>query len=310
MTNVKRNERVCQALNLPVLVNMNPRSVYNKIEEFHTFVEEEEVDLVMMSESWEREQLTLKEIILLEDHEVISNVHQRTGKGGRPAIIVNKEKYIVQNLTNTFIQIKWGVEAVWCLLTPKNVTQDSKIQKIACAAIYSKPNSKSKTDLLDHIAEAYNMLSTKYGKGLHFIIGGDTNELKLDTILSLSPNMIQIVNQPTRIDQTTGSRKMLDPIMMTLSSFYQEPWVLEPLDPDPDKNGKPSDHKIVLAKPISIIDNKSARSIREVKFRPMPQSGIEMFQNWLINETWEDVYQSESAHEKASIFQRKKSQNV
>ena len=37
----------------------------------------------------------------------------------------------------------------------------------------------------------------------------------------------------------------------------------------------------------------------------MPESGIEKFQNWLINETWEDVYQSESAHEKASIFQNK-----
>ena len=91
-----------------------------------------------------------------------------------------------------------------------------KIQKIACAAIYSKPNSKSKTDLLDHIAEAYHTLSTKYGRGLHFIIGGDTNELKLDSILSLTPNMIQVVNKPTRIDPETGSRKMLDPIIMTL----------------------------------------------------------------------------------------------
>ena len=232
---------------------MNPRSVYNKIEEFHTFVEEEEVDLVLMSESWEREELTLQEIINLEDHVVISNVHQRTGKGGRPAIIVNKEKYIVQNLTNTSIQIKWGIEAVWCLLTPKNVTQNSKIKNIACAAIYSKPNSKCKTELLDHIAEAYHTLSTKYGRGLHFIIGGDTNELKLDAILSLSPNMIQIVKLPTRIDPKTGSKKMIDPIIMTLSSYYQEPIVMEPLDPDPDKNGKPSDHKIILAKPISVI---------------------------------------------------------
>ena len=49
-----------------------------------------------------------------------------------------------------------GVEAVWCLLTPKNVTNTSKIQKIDCAAIYSKPNSKSKSDLLDNIAEAFN----------------------------------------------------------------------------------------------------------------------------------------------------------
>ena len=86
-----------------------------------------------MSESWEREDQTLHDIIKLESHEIISNVHQRRGKGGRPAIIVNKNKYVVENLTNTTISIKWGVEAVWCLLTPKNVSTDSKIQKIACA---------------------------------------------------------------------------------------------------------------------------------------------------------------------------------
>ena len=51
-----------------------------------------------MSESWERENLTLDEIIKLDEHEVISNVAQRTGKGGRPAIIANKVKFDVQIL--------------------------------------------------------------------------------------------------------------------------------------------------------------------------------------------------------------------
>ena len=86
--------------------------------------------------------MQLNDIIQLEDHMVISNVYQRTGKGGRPALVVNKEKYHVQDITNTLVNVKWGVEAVWCLLTPKNVTKESKIQKIACAAIYSKPGSQ------------------------------------------------------------------------------------------------------------------------------------------------------------------------
>ena len=118
--------------------------MYNKVDEFHEFVKEEEVDLLFMSESWERENLTLDQIIKLEDHVVISNVSQRKGKGGRPAIIVNNKKYQVQNLTNTLVQIPWGVEAVWCILTPANVTHDSKIQKIACCAFYSKPDSRKK----------------------------------------------------------------------------------------------------------------------------------------------------------------------
>ena len=124
---IKRSNNVFQALDLPTLCNMNPRSVYNKRDEFHEFVKEEEIDLLFMSESWERNNLTLDKIIKLDDFEIISNVSQRKNPGGRPAIIVNKRKFQVQNITNTLVQIPWGVEAVWSILTPKNVSNDSKI---------------------------------------------------------------------------------------------------------------------------------------------------------------------------------------
>ena len=294
-----KNSKFFQALSLPTLCNMNPRSVYNKIDEFHTFVEEEEIDLLFMSESWERSYLTLDQIIKLEDHVVISNVSQRVGKGGRPAIIANNKKFEVQNVTNSLIQIPWGVEAVWCLLTPKNVTHDSKIQKIACCSLYSKPDSRKKTLLLDHISDTFNILSKKYGRGLHFVIAGDTNDLKLDPILSLCSNMRQIVKDWTRLDPPA----LLDPILTTLSTYYQIPQCLAPLDPDPEKNGKKSDHRIVVAKPVNVINNKSGREIRKVKVRPFPQSGIEKMTEWFIDQSWEQVFQAESTHEKAKIFQ-------
>ena len=264
----KYKTKVHQALNLPVICNINPRSIYNKQEEFHDFVKEEMVDAIFMSESWERNNFTLDKVIHLEDHVVISNVSQRKGCGGRPALIVNKSKYEVENVTNTLIQIPWGVEAVWGIITPKNINQTSKIKKIACCALYSKPNSKKKSLLLDHINDAFNILSAKYGTGLHYIIAGDTNDLKLDSILNLSPQFQQIVQDWTRMDPPA----LLDPIITTLSSYYQVPKCLEPLDPDPDKNGKKSDHKIVLVKPINTIDNKSCRKSRIVKVRPYTES--------------------------------------
>ena len=72
-----------------------------------------------------------------------------------------------------------GVEIVWALLTPKTNMIDGshRIKKIVVASIYSKPNSKKKTALLDHIAVTFNYLSAKYGDGLHFILAGDTNDL-------------------------------------------------------------------------------------------------------------------------------------
>ena len=38
-------------------------SVYNKIDEFVKFVTEEDVDLICMSKSWEREELILNKVI-------------------------------------------------------------------------------------------------------------------------------------------------------------------------------------------------------------------------------------------------------
>ena len=295
----KKNNRVAQALDLPTLCNLNPRSIYNKIDEFNTFVKEEQVDVVFLSESWERDYLTLDQIIQLEDHTVISNVSQRTGMGGRPAIVANKEKFHIQNLTNTLIQIPWGVEAVWCVLTPKNVTHDSKVQKIACCALYCKPNSKRKSLLLDHISDAYNILSTKYGRGLHFVLAGDTNDLKLDSILNLHPSFVQIVHKWTGMDPPA----ILDPIIMTFSNLYQEPVCLEPLDADPDKCGVKSDHRIVVARPITTINNKCGRQTRKIKFRPFPESGMIKMKEWFIDQTWQEVYRAESAHDKAEIFQ-------
>ena len=101
----------------------------------------------------------------------------------------------------------------------------------------------------------YNLFSSKYRNGLHWIICGDTNDLKLDDILSLNSNLKQVVQNPTRLNPP----RILDPIITTLSSFYQVPVWLGPLDPDPDMNGKPYDHLMVVMTPISVLYNRPAR---------------------------------------------------
>ena len=123
--------------------------------------------------------------------------------------------------------------------------------------------------------------------------------MKLDPILSLSPNLVQIVKKWTRLNPP----KILDPIIMTLSNLYQEPLCLEPLDVDQYQNGSKSDHRIVISKPINVIDNKCARQTKEVKVRNFPQSGILKLKDWFIEQTWKNVYEAETAHEKAEIFQ-------
>jgi hypothetical protein len=71
---IKRSNKLIQALDLPTICNLNPRSVFNKIDQFQNFVKEKVVDLIFMSESWEREGITFDKIVNLEDHSVILNV--------------------------------------------------------------------------------------------------------------------------------------------------------------------------------------------------------------------------------------------
>ena len=104
-----------------------------------------------MSESWERPEQPLDEIIKLPNHTVISNPYQRKGVGGRPALMINNSKYHVRNLTQSLIDIPWGVEATWALISPKNVTSNSSIKRIAVCSLYSKPETRKKTLLVDHI---------------------------------------------------------------------------------------------------------------------------------------------------------------
>ena len=67
--------------------------------------------------------------------------------------------------------------------------------------------------------------------------------------------------------------------------------------------GEKSDHRIVLMKPINVINNKSARHTGVIKVRPMPQSGMDKMRDWMMDETWDKVFSAQSSHEKAALFQ-------
>ena len=165
--------------------------------------------------------------------------------------------------------------------------------------MYSKPDSRHKTKLLDHISFAYNVLSAKYQNGLHFILAGDTNELKLDSILHLNPRMQQLVQGPTRMNPP----RMLDPILTTLGCYYQSPVILPPLGSDPDKEGRPSDHWIPVMRPINQIDNRCSRTYKEIIVRPVHQSGMALLTAWFENQDWSTNRLCESVDGKADLLQ-------
>ena len=207
---------------------MNPRSVYNKVEQLKLFIEEKEIDITFISESWERQEQPLESVMEIENYVIISNPFLRKNPGGKPALIVNT---LMFNVEKPSINVPWGVEIVWAVLTPKKVTNSSKIKKLIVASFYSKPSSRKKTLLLDHISEVYHQMLARYKDGVYFYICGDKNELKVDAILSLNQQLKQCVDMPTRLSPPA----VIDVIITDLHEFYQSPSCEPPLEVDADK---------------------------------------------------------------------------
>ena len=137
---------ISEDFNLPKILNLNPRSALNKIDEITTFINEEGIDIAFISDSHDRDNKKLEDNIHIDSHEVISNINQRPSKtsGGRPAIIVNRNKYQIQNLTNTLVTIPWGIEMVWALLTPKSFVNGCIVKHIVLGALYVRPSKPNK----------------------------------------------------------------------------------------------------------------------------------------------------------------------
>ena len=96
------------------------------------------------------------------------------------------------------------------------------MKHIAVASVYYTKRTKAK-DFIDHICEAYNVLLSKYGQGLHFIISGDLNRLDINPILALSPNLSQVVNIPTRTNPDATLDKIITSLSKCVPAAHQSP---------------------------------------------------------------------------------------
>ena len=110
---IRRNNAILQSMELPVIMNINPRSIYNKTEEFLELLEQYSPQVITISESWERENLSLEELLKLENYKIITNVKQRDFKGGKPAIIINEEKFYVKTLCPDPVTVPVGWSVFW-----------------------------------------------------------------------------------------------------------------------------------------------------------------------------------------------------
>ena len=299
---VKRSKKLLEASRLPVVITLNPRSLYKKKNEFVTLIEQVEAGICCISETWDRSHKEkgelISDLIDIDGYKWVKNIVQRNRGGGKPAILVSTADYYVTELSPNIITVPPNVEAAWALLTPKNHDQSTGIRHIVVSSVYYSSTQTRKSDFLDHISQAYSILCSKYGTDLAFIISGDVNRLNIKPILNLSPDLKQIVNVPTRLDPDA----ILDVVITNVPALYQEPYTLSPLDSD-NGSGQSSDHLIVVTKPICYETANSTKKYSIINYRPFPDSRIREMGTWLQSQSWKEIYEISCPNLKAETFE-------
>ena len=290
----KRKMKILKASSLPLVAVLNARSLYNKPDNLKTFMNELGVELLIASETWEREELSVDTLLNMPNFNIHTyrrpKTKSRRQPGGSCAIICNERRFKFKILS---IQVPTGVEACWVLLKP--IDKSDLIENIAVASIYVSPNSVYKTATINHIIETIHLLRSQFNNKINYLIGGDINQLKIDRILDSYGALRQII--------TTATRKsaILDCIITDLHTLYQTPRCLPPLQVDRDKEGSDSDHNIILLLPIT-MEHISRHEKRTIFTRPLPDSAINQFSQFISTHSWEEVIGEKDVNKKVRNF--------
>ena len=165
------------------------------------------------------------------------------------------------------------------MVKPKKPPQGLEIKEIICASFYSPPKSRKNSKLIDHIITTIHYLQSIHPRSC-IIVGGDKNKLPLAPLLDGLPGFDQIVTK------VTHSEKILDVIITNYPQLFANPFTVPAVQPDDPNNGKPSDHLTVIAVPLNKAMTPVSRDYHTVTIRPIPESKMRQFGNWLENENW------------------------
>ena len=222
----------------------------------------------------------MEEMLQLEGLKYISCGARPSGKrGGGAAILLDTRKYSMETLD---IIVPHNLEVQWAIVRPKEISQNSKYKEYLVCSFYSPPASKKNKKLLDHLISTTHALMAKFPTAAVYL-GGDRNDLPLAPLLRALPRFVQVVAH------NTHGKKIIDVILMNCSSYYAVAEVTAPLLPDNPRVAKPSDHKVPIARPLALSSQPQCNIYRTKTCRPLPDSTVRSFMQWIHSEQWNTV---------------------
>ena len=266
---------------LPTVATYNMRSFFPKIENFKTDMKERNIQISFLSEIWQKsddkdQQAQIQSMCEVDGLDYISTPRTTT-RGGGAAIIVNREKFSVVKLD---IIIPKSLDVVWGLVRPHECNK--KFNTFIVCSFYSPPNRGKNRKMCEHLVPTLHMLQTKYPES-GIIMGSDKNKMDIQPIINCGLKLKQVVDKPTR------KGKILDVIIMNLYQHYNSPVIVPPIGPDDPTAGLPSDHEVPVCVPHTDRHSRPKRNYRTVTYRPLPDSSVRLFGQWVTAESWDQV---------------------
>ena len=286
---------------IPTIYSANARSLFPKFDDFSEKLLNLRIDVAQISESWQDVNkddhndkiATLEHSLGYKWYSFARPKYRDDGSltgGGGTAICVNQRNFSSSKIED--IVVPQNVEVVWVKVIPKH---KSDVKVFIICGIYSKPNSRTKTKLNDHIAENFHLLKMKHDN-IRFFFLGDFNDHKPDLILQLSAQLRQTVHYPTYGQGT------LDYCITDAHNLYHPPVPENPLLPDDPATASPSDHSGNLMIPRTVLGIQNNRQHKIITVRPITKSQIAALGNWITDEKWANVINENDLNSKLEMF--------
>ena len=131
-----------------------------------------------------------------------------------------------------------------------------------------------------------------------FVCGSDKNDLSVHLLLDIHihPTFKQLVTLPTY------RNSVLDVIVSDIGQYYQVPIIRPPVAPDNPTSASVSDHRIAFARTISTSTTSVCRVTSSRTVRPLPNSSVQKFANWVQREPWTFVFDGVDASDMVERF--------
>ena len=91
---------------------------------------------------------------------------------------------------------------------------------------------------------------------------------------------------------------------MNLSRFYNSPKIVPSLSPDDPSTGKDRDHYVPVCAPHTDRYNPPSRTFKTVKYRPLPESSLRKFGEWIVQEGWGGMKKNLPPSKQVEIFEK------